>query len=284
MSTQSEISKRIQELAESNRRRDESAKKAEEKMASGEVTSEPVVEQVMPKPKKGKKSVTVQKKREGEPATGEIMEEPAKQPAASENEPAETPKPDPQLKQKEKRATLKQSLEDFERLMEEESPKKATRNTIVSPSPAEEQPEEEAVEVKKVKTTVKSSPRDKGFHAVHRHKVSQPQLTEKEEEVYCLLDPLTGELNTIVRDVTVIGKSSMSNIVIDNRFVSRTHARLLKKEDGIYIEDIGTDGTGSTNGTKVNGVKIKSCEPVKLEPGDNIQLAQNATLIFNILK
>ncbi len=53
--------------------------------------------------------------------------------------------------------------------------------------------------------------------------------------------------------------------------VSRIHARLIKKEDGWYIEDIGTKGLGSNYGTYVNGIRIIVKKPYKLENNDRIK-------------
>ena len=49
-----------------------------------------------------------------------------------------------------------------------------------------------------------------------------------------------------------IGRHSDNDIVIDNIKVSRYHARLIKENDNWFIEDLG-----SSNGTYVNGKKIK---------------------------
>lgn len=59
----------------------------------------------------------------------------------------------------------------------------------------------------------------------------------------------------------VIGRLESSDIAVDDKSVSREHARLSKLRDGYVIEDLG-----STNGTKVNGRRIN--EAVLLRPGD----------------
>ena len=60
------------------------------------------------------------------------------------------------------------------------------------------------------------------------------------------------EGDTFVRDVEadsqVIGRSTKCDVSIPDRFLSRRHARLFKKDDQWLIEDLG-----SRNGTFING-------------------------------
>ncbi|MFN4226926.1 MAG: FHA domain-containing protein [Candidatus Ratteibacteria bacterium] len=53
--------------------------------------------------------------------------------------------------------------------------------------------------------------------------------------------------------------------------VSRIHARITKKQDGWYIEDIGTTGLGSQYGTYVNMARLEVKKPYKLEDNDEIR-------------
>ena len=54
---------------------------------------------------------------------------------------------------------------------------------------------------------------------------------------------------------TIIGRSNKCNIVIDSKHVSRQHARIFSTSDGEwFVEDLG-----SSNGTFVNGKRVKSC-------------------------
>ena len=63
----------------------------------------------------------------------------------------------------------------------------------------------------------------------------------------------------------VIGRSPSSDIVIDEPFVSSTHARLTLQGPACVLEDLN-----STNGTLVNGQPIY--QPVTLRDGDNVQI------------
>ncbi|GAC1474256.1 MAG: hypothetical protein PVSMB7_29140 [Chloroflexota bacterium] len=64
-----------------------------------------------------------------------------------------------------------------------------------------------------------------------------------------------------LRSRTVIGRLDTCDLPVDDRSVSREHARLSRLHDGYVVEDLG-----STNGTLVNGRRID--EAVILRPGD----------------
>ena len=53
--------------------------------------------------------------------------------------------------------------------------------------------------------------------------------------------------------------------------VSRHHAQITKEGDSYFIEDVGPEGQGSTNGTFVNGEKIAGKTPIS--SGDMPSLA-----------
>lgn len=63
----------------------------------------------------------------------------------------------------------------------------------------------------------------------------------------------------------IVGRSPSSDIVIDEPFVSATHARFTLQGPALVLEDLG-----STNGTLVNGQGIS--QPVTLRDGDEIQI------------
>ena len=70
-------------------------------------------------------------------------------------------------------------------------------------------------------------------------------------------------------------KSYVDYFIGDNPAISRSHANIITREDGYYIED-----TNSTNHTYVRGQIIVSGTPVKLEHNTEIRLG-NEEFIFN---
>jgi serine phosphatase RsbU (regulator of sigma subunit) len=64
----------------------------------------------------------------------------------------------------------------------------------------------------------------------------------------------------------VLGRSSKADVVIPDRFLSRLHARLVRRQDGWYLEDLGSRNTTFLNGQAVTG-------PTRLSPGDVVRLA-----------
>jgi serine phosphatase RsbU (regulator of sigma subunit) len=66
--------------------------------------------------------------------------------------------------------------------------------------------------------------------------------------------------------VTSIGRSSMNDLPISDKMLSRQHARIVKDDDGgLQVEDLG-----SRNGTFLNGERLAAPQPLKA--GDRITL------------
>jgi hypothetical protein len=84
---------------------------------------------------------------------------------------------------------------------------------------------------------------------------------------------LTGARWPLNRDEILIGRSPECDYVIDDRQVSRKHARVFRMNDGYYLSDLG-----SKNGTYLNGSTID--EPVLLQDGDVIQVALAVKLMY----
>ena len=75
-----------------------------------------------------------------------------------------------------------------------------------------------------------------------------------------------GESFTIEEDRVSIGRSPDAGVFLDDVTVSRNHALLVRRKDGLYIDDLG-----SLNGTYVNRRRIEShC----LSDGDEIQVGK----------
>lgn len=84
--------------------------------------------------------------------------------------------------------------------------------------------------------------------------------------------PLNGQRWLIKSDV-IVGRDDSCNVVIQNRQVSRYHARFVYLPQGVQLEDLG-----SKNGTHINGREV--VEPVMLQDGDVIQIAYAQQFIY----
>jgi pSer/pThr/pTyr-binding forkhead associated (FHA) protein/uncharacterized protein involved in exopolysaccharide biosynthesis len=67
----------------------------------------------------------------------------------------------------------------------------------------------------------------------------------------------------------LIGRIKEARIRIDEKAVSARHARIMNREGGHVIVDLG-----STNGTFLNGRRLSAHQPAELAPGDSIQIAE----------
>ena len=63
-----------------------------------------------------------------------------------------------------------------------------------------------------------------------------------------------------------IGRSPDAEVFLDDVTVSRNHALLVRRRDGLYVDDLG-----SLNGTYVNRRRIESH---KLGSGDELQVGK----------
>ena len=69
-------------------------------------------------------------------------------------------------------------------------------------------------------------------------------------------------------DGVVVGRSPRhSTFLVDDKTVSREHARFFAEDDSLCIEDLG-----ATNGTQVNGRQIQPRTPVPIREGDVVEL------------
>jgi pSer/pThr/pTyr-binding forkhead associated (FHA) protein len=76
----------------------------------------------------------------------------------------------------------------------------------------------------------------------------------------------SGESFTVEGDRIGIGRSPDAEVFLDDVTVSRNHALMVRRKDGLYIDDLG-----SLNGTYVNRRRIESH---KLDDGDEIQIGK----------
>ncbi len=76
----------------------------------------------------------------------------------------------------------------------------------------------------------------------------------------------SGEAFNLVGERSTIGRSPEAEVFLDDVTVSRNHALLVRRRDGLYIDDLG-----SLNGTYVNRHRIESH---KLQDGDELQVGK----------
>jgi hypothetical protein len=84
------------------------------------------------------------------------------------------------------------------------------------------------------------------------------------EQLPFLTDP-PGREHILRDERTTVGRAAGNEIVITSRRVSRKHARLLRQDWRVILEDLG-----STNGTYLNGERVQA--PVQLRDEDRIKV------------
>jgi len=70
-----------------------------------------------------------------------------------------------------------------------------------------------------------------------------------------------------VADAIVLGRSEEADLFLDDPYASDFHVRLVARENGMTLHDLG-----STNGAYVNGRRVTA--PTELRRGDAIQLGK----------
>ncbi len=76
----------------------------------------------------------------------------------------------------------------------------------------------------------------------------------------------TGEVFGVAGERMTIGRSPEAEVFLDDVTVSRNHALLVRRRDGLYIDDLG-----SLNGTYVNRRRFESH---RLQNGDELQVGK----------
>lgn len=79
--------------------------------------------------------------------------------------------------------------------------------------------------------------------------------------------PLTGTSLPLRDSGVLIGRNPECALVLDDEFASGRHARIIRAEDGWYVEDLG-----STNGTFVGQYRVG--DPVPVETGTAIRIGR----------
>ena len=71
----------------------------------------------------------------------------------------------------------------------------------------------------------------------------------------------------VIEEETIIGRDKGCQVVIDDTYASQFHARIFKRDDSVFIEDMG-----STNGTYLNRRKVSS--PLPVTRGDKARIGK----------
>jgi pSer/pThr/pTyr-binding forkhead associated (FHA) protein len=71
----------------------------------------------------------------------------------------------------------------------------------------------------------------------------------------------------IVGEGISIGRASENDIQVRDRYVSHRHLILWKKESKFFLKNLG-----NRNGTRVNGLRIRSGATVEVKRGDSIEI------------
>jgi pSer/pThr/pTyr-binding forkhead associated (FHA) protein len=81
-----------------------------------------------------------------------------------------------------------------------------------------------------------------------------------------------GESHEVDRDITYVGRSADNDIPVKDKFVSRKHLKIQRRENKYFIEDLK-----STNGTFVNGKQIRP--GVEYEVSEGLPIAIGMSVI-----
>ncbi len=68
-------------------------------------------------------------------------------------------------------------------------------------------------------------------------------------------------------DELTLGRAAGCQVTIDDTFVSQLHARLFRRDNQYFVEDLG-----STNGTYLNRKKVAA--PIAIRKGDRLQVGK----------
>lgn len=79
--------------------------------------------------------------------------------------------------------------------------------------------------------------------------------------------PLTGTSLPLRESGVLIGRNPECALVLDDEFASGRHARIIRGQDGWYVEDLG-----STNGTFLGQYRVG--DPVPVETGASVRIGR----------
>jgi diguanylate cyclase (GGDEF)-like protein len=87
--------------------------------------------------------------------------------------------------------------------------------------------------------------------------------------------PSAGQIFVLASREHILGRGEVADLLVPDPDVSRTHARIVRADDGhTYVQDLG-----STNGTFVGSERVSRA---RLSPGDRLQCGPNLLLRFSL--
>lgn len=108
----------------------------------------------------------------------------------------------------------------------------------------------------------------------HLAEAGEARVTRRDRACLVVLSgPRVGAVFRLDRPSTVIGRSGQADVNIDDDGVSRNHLRIVRADDDVIAEEMG-----SRNGTFVNGTRLEG--RLTLVDGDKIQLGRGTILKF----
>lgn len=87
--------------------------------------------------------------------------------------------------------------------------------------------------------------------------------------------PEAGKIYKLDKDEFIIGRELINDLIISDPEISRKHARIFKKNNKLYLEDLN-----STNGTFLSGKQVS--KPVQLKNENLINLGKSIVLEFMV--
>lgn len=98
-------------------------------------------------------------------------------------------------------------------------------------------------------------------------RVSQTSAPGRGPYLYGRTGEYAGQFIPVPRDEMTIGRGKDTQVRLQERSVSRSHAHLIRTRRGVYLQD-----DNSSVGTFLNGERLQAGVPVQLRNGDIIQL------------
>lgn len=97
------------------------------------------------------------------------------------------------------------------------------------------------------------------------HTPESPHLIVASSETDDLLEGQTFPLTP----VTTLGRDLSNDVVIPDSYVSGAHARIERRNDRWWVEDLG-----ATNATQLNGQPLRPNSSTPLDPGDVLRIGR----------